>query len=178
MGYAQRLIPHYTYEDWKLWEGKWELHEGYPIAMSPAPVPEHQRVANNIKTEFTFALKNCEDCVVYDPIDCVIADDVIFIPDALIVCKPITKKYLDFTPALVVEVLAPSTALRDRVTKYAVYEKQGVKYYLIIDVEKRAVEIFENKNGAFEIAHISNNNFNFLLGEQGCSGNINLEEIW
>jgi Uma2 family endonuclease len=178
MGYAQRLIPHYTFEDWKLWEGKWELHDGYPIAMSPAPVPEHQRVANNIKAEFTFALKKCTQCIVYDPIDYVIEDDIIFIPDALIVCKPIIKKYLDFTPALVVEVLSPASALRDRVTKYAVYEQQGVKYYLIVDTEIKAVEIFENINGSFVSVNTTNNSYNFLLGEEACNASINFAEIW
>jgi Uma2 family endonuclease len=178
MGHAQRLIPHYTFEDWKLWEGKWELHDGYPIAMSPAPLPEHQRVANNIKAEFTFALKKCKHCVVYDPIDYVIADDIIFIPDALIVCKPITKKHLDFTPELVVEVLSVSSSLRDRVTKYAVYEQQGVKYYLIIDTEKKMVEIFENKNGTYLMANKTSDCFTFLLGDEACSATINFDEIW
>ena len=178
MGYAQTLIPHYTFEDWKLWEGKWELHDGYPIAMSPAPLPEHQRVANNIKAEFTFALKKCEHCIVYDPIDYIIADDVVFIPDALIVCKPITKKFLDFTPALVIEVLSASSSLRDRITKYAVYEQQGVKYCLIIDTEKKTVEIFENKNGTYSIVTNSSDDYIFSLGDEGCTASINFGEIW
>jgi Uma2 family endonuclease len=178
MGHAQRLIPHYTFEDWELWEGKWELHDGYPIAMSPAPLPEHQRVANNIKAEFTFALKKCKHCTVYDPIDYVIADDLIFIPDALIVCKPIIKKYLDFKPELVVEVISVSSSLRDRVTKYGVYEQQGIKYYLIIDAEKKTIEIFENKNGNYISANEGTNNFTFLLGDTGCEATINFEEIW
>ncbi|TCK06622.1 hypothetical protein [Phorcysia thermohydrogeniphila] len=28
-------LPHYTYEDYKHWEGKWELIEGIPYAMCP-----------------------------------------------------------------------------------------------------------------------------------------------
>ncbi len=35
-------IKHYTYDDYKLWEGAWELHEGYPVAISPAPMINHQ----------------------------------------------------------------------------------------------------------------------------------------
>ena len=38
MGIADKIIPHYTYDDWINWEGKWELIEGHPIAMSP---PHH-----------------------------------------------------------------------------------------------------------------------------------------
>lgn len=40
-------------------------------------------------------------------------------PDMLIVCKDINKNYLDFAPALVAEILSPSTALRDRHTNLA-----------------------------------------------------------
>ena len=51
MGIANKIIPHYTYEDWLQWEGKWELIEGHPIAMSPTPVPKHQRIAAALKYE-------------------------------------------------------------------------------------------------------------------------------
>ena len=57
MGLAEKYIPHYTYSDWLHWEGRWELIEGHPIAMSPIPVPEHQRVAAELRTEFTLALR-------------------------------------------------------------------------------------------------------------------------
>jgi hypothetical protein len=43
-----RLLPHYTYDDWLNWEGQWELIEGIPYAMSPMPVPNHQRIAANL----------------------------------------------------------------------------------------------------------------------------------
>ncbi len=34
---AVDFLPHYAYADCKDWEGKWELYNGYPISMSPAP---------------------------------------------------------------------------------------------------------------------------------------------
>ena len=39
MGLVQKILPHYTYEDYTIWEGRWELIDGFPIAMSPSPVP-------------------------------------------------------------------------------------------------------------------------------------------
>lgn len=88
MGLAKKYIPHYTYDDWLHWKGRWELIEGHPIAMSPMPVPEHQRVAGELITEFTLALRKagCKDCKVYQPLDYKIAEDTIFEPDVLIVC--------------------------------------------------------------------------------------------
>lgn len=61
----------------------------------------------------------------------------------MIVCKEIEKKFLDFTPVLVAEILSPSTALRDRHTKYELYEQQVVKYYLIIDADNTEVEVYQ-----------------------------------
>ena len=145
MSIANKIIPHYTYDDWVIWEGKWELIEGHPIAMSPTPVPAHQRAAAEIRTELTLALRkaNCKECRAYDPLDYKISEDTILEPDILIVCGEIKKKYLDFPPALVVEILSPSTALKDRHTKYELYEKQGVKYYLIVDADKKTIEVYE-----------------------------------
>ncbi len=39
---AQKYRPYYTYENYCEWEGRWELIDGIPYAMSPLPVPAHQ----------------------------------------------------------------------------------------------------------------------------------------
>ncbi len=145
MGLANKILPHYTYDDYVHWQGRWELIEGHPIAMSPLPVPEHQRVAAELRTEFIIALRKaaCKNCRAYDPIDYKISEDTILGPDILLVCGKITKKYLDFPPVLLVEVLSTSTQLRDRNTKFEFYQQQGVKYYLIVDTEKQTIEIYE-----------------------------------
>lgn len=145
MGLANKIIPHYTYDDWIHWEGQWELLEGHPIAMSPTPIPKHQRVVAEMIYEFVAALRKsgCKNCRVYNGMDYVIANDTILVPDILIVCGGIEKKFLDFPPKLVVEILSPSTALRDRNTKFQLYQQQGVQYYLIADPEKDLLELYE-----------------------------------
>jgi hypothetical protein len=47
----------YSYTDYKLWEGNWELVNGYPYAMSPSPKREHQWFTTTFATEVKFALK-------------------------------------------------------------------------------------------------------------------------
>ncbi len=88
MGISNKIIPHYTYDDYIQWEGRWELIEGHPIAMSPMPVPEHQRAASELRTEFTLALRKigCKECKAYDPLDYKVSEDTIIQPDILIVC--------------------------------------------------------------------------------------------
>ena len=124
MSNAIKILPHYTYDDWINWEGQWELIDGIPYAMSPMPVPKHQRVAANILAEFRIELKKCKHCNVYQPLDYKISDEIIVQPDMLIVCGKIEKNFLDFPPALVGEILSPSTALKDGHSKFEIYQQQ------------------------------------------------------
>ena len=73
-----------------------------------------------------------------------IAEDTIVQPYVLIVCKKIEKKFLDFPPLLVVEVLSPSTTSKDRGEKMELYQMQKVKYYLIVDTDFKKVEIYQH----------------------------------
>jgi Uma2 family endonuclease len=177
MAFSQKILPHYTYADYLLWEGNWELIDGFPIAMSPSPLPKHQRISMSFGSAFTVALKKCKKCSVYDPIDYKVADDIILRPDILIVCKEINKNFLDFPPALVVEILSPSTALRDRHTKFDIYEQQGIKYYLIADPEKNTVEVYQLINNKYSLAASADDTHQFLFDED-CSALINFKEIW
>lgn len=166
MGIADKIIPHYTYDDWVHWEGVWELLEGHPIAMRPTPVPSHQRVGAELRTELTLALRksNCKKCRAYDPLDYKIANDTILVPDIMIVCGDIKKKYLDFSPSLVVEILSPSMALRDRHTKYEIYRQQGVKYYLIVDADKKKMEAYMLRDAQYFLQKL-NNSYKFYLND-------------
>jgi len=178
MGIADKIIPHYTYDDWVHWEGKWELIEGHPIAMSPTPVPAHQRVAAELRTELLLSLRkvNCKKCRVYDPVDYKISNDTILVPDVLIICGETKKKYLDFPPSLVAEILSPATALRDRHTKYELYRQQGVKYYLIVDVDKKTIEVYMLQNGKYSLQEI-NNSYTFYLNDD-CPITPDISEIF
>ncbi len=178
MSSAYKILPHYIYEDYLRWEGSWELIDGIPYAMSPAPRPEHQNVAGNLHAEFRNALKeaNCK-CKVYQPIDYKVADDTILNPDLLIVCKPITDIFLNFPPELVVEILSPATALKDRHTKFEIYQKEKIPYYLIVDADKKMVEIYFLNNSMYEKkAADQQNPFRFTFST--CSFEITLDNIW
>jgi Uma2 family endonuclease len=177
MSNAVKLLPHYTYSDYENWEGQWELIDGFPHAMSPAPVPKHQYLSAQLTTSFTNELRKCQTCKVYQPLDYRISDDTILQPDMLVVCGEITEKYLDFPPALVVEILSPATALKDRHSKYPIYESQGIPYYLIISPDTEEVEIYQLENGAYSLVKKGKNfSHSFSLGE--CTSAIDFTEIW
>ena len=176
-----KILPHYTYEEFCKWEGRWELIEGIPYAMSPAPAPRHQWVSSNIKYELKDAIKKagCKNCKVYDFIDIKVADDTILQPDAVVVCKDINKPFLDFPAVIVVEVLSPSTAMKDRNNKFYIYQSQKIPYYLIIDVDKDEVEIYhlkEDNRYHLEIISLAEP-YTFNL-DTGCTADILLNNIW
>ncbi len=177
---AVKLLPHYTYDDYCNWEGRWELIDGIPFAMSPAPSLRHQWLIGRIITELNNSIKKskCKHCKVYDFIDIKIEDDTILQPDCSIICKPTKKKFLDFPAALVVEILSPATALKDRHTKFSIYEKFGMKYYMIVDEEKNELEIYNLRKNKYALQKISSGNtFTFLL-DTHCQIEVDLKNIW
>jgi Uma2 family endonuclease len=136
-------LPHYTYDDYVQWEGRWELIHGIPYAMVPAPVIKHQLIAGNIYSQLKESLKSCKKCKVLLPVDWPIAGDTVVQPDLLVVCgEDIGEKKLEATPIAVFEVLSPATSKKDRVIKYRLYEEAGVKYYCIVDPDTNSVTIF------------------------------------
>ncbi len=177
MSIAEKYRPHYTYADYCLWEGRWELIEGMPYAMSPAPNSRHQLVATELGSKFSQALKSCKKCKVYQPIDWKITEDTVVQPDLSIVCKPFnTITYLDFPPALIVEILSPSTAMKDRREKFELYETQGVKYYLIIDPAFNKVEIFELIINTYQAAAVNPATFDFQIDD--CTASISFTDLF
>lgn len=166
----------YTYQDYLLWKGDWELVNGYPYAMAPSPNRNHQwfssrfiQFANN---EIDKTAVKC-NCHTYSELDWIVDEDSVVRPDCMIVCGNFTEDFLNFPPTLIVEISSPKTKLRDRNTKYNLYEMQRVKYYLIADTEKRMVEIFELINGEYT----SKKDFHFQLTEN-CFINLDVFNIW
>lgn len=149
---ARKFIPHYSVNDWKHWEGKWELIDGMPVSMSPTPSPIHQLVAANLTALFYNALQNCDKCKVYGPLDWVVDDDNVFEPDLLIVCEePGTWEdgWLKKPPSLVAEILSPSTRKKDLTVKMNAYADSGIQYYLIVDPDNRTLLVHQIDSGAY-----------------------------
>jgi len=177
---AVKLLPYYTYDDYCHWEGRWELIDGIPFAMSPAPSLHHQWLAGKIITELSNSIKKskCKHCKVYDFIDIKIEEDTILQPDCTVICKPTKRSFLDFPAALVVEILSPSTALKDLHTKFSIYEKFGIKYYMIVDEEKNEIEIYCLKKLKYVLQKSSLDiPFTFSVDDD-CEIEVLLQNIW
>jgi len=178
MGAKPIYIPHYTYDDYRKWEGRWELIQGVPVAMSPLPTPQHQTVGGNLHMIFKQALKDrCGHCKAFPPIDWKISEDTVVQPDFLVVCNKISKAYLDFPPVLVAEILSPSTAIKDRNAKFSIYEAQKVKYYLILNPISKKLEVYMLVNDTYQLVVVTPESWNFEIHD-GCSITVSFSELW
>ncbi len=157
---------HYTYADYSKWpeDERWELIEGVPFNMSPAPSLAHQRVVAELLTQIRSQLRGsgCEAFVA--PFDVRLpkgdeaeeAVDTIVQPDIVVVCDPaqLDEKGCRGVPDWIIEVLSPHTAARDQIDKRNLYEKQGVKEYWLVHPVDRILMIYWLDKRAYGKPHI------------------------
>lgn len=140
----------YSFNDYLSWEGRWELIDGKAYNMAPAPYPKHQRVVFNIARELDENL-NCQSCEVYiSPVDWKIDENNVVQPDVAIFCETPVFQFFTNTPLLIVEVLSKSTAKKDVTVKYELYQKNGVKYYIMVAPDSEVADIFVLEDGEYK----------------------------
>ena len=122
MSYIEKImevLPNYTYDEYKNWEGKWELIYGIPHAMSPAPLKKHQHISSLIDRELGELFEECEECEVLLPVDWKIDETTVVQPDNSVICHiPKNEAYITKAPKIIFEILSPSTAKKDKTIKH------------------------------------------------------------
>jgi Uma2 family endonuclease len=140
-----RHLP-FTWDDYRTWsdDERWEVLDGEAYAMSPAPTVRHQRVhAAIFNGAFNhFRGRRCE--VISSPIDVRLSETDIVQPDIVVVCDPkqLTETHVEGGPTLVVEILSPSTAQRDRGAKMDAYARAGVREVWLVTPWPPCAEVF------------------------------------
>ncbi|MGB5830738.1 MAG: Uma2 family endonuclease, partial [Thiohalocapsa sp.] len=122
----------YTLNDYRQWEGDWELIQGIPLAMALSPAIEHQRVSGQIHYELLAAFDMCPSCEAIFEIDVEFSQDTVVRPDVLAICYTPEGERLTRVPELIFEVLSPSTARRDEQIKFQLYRDEGVTWYVLV----------------------------------------------
>ncbi len=177
MGALKLEDIHYTYDDYKLWEGEWELYEGIAIAMSPAPMRKHQSLASEIIYNIRQELGECPECEVLGEVDYKVSDDTILRPDIVLTCGETNESYLTKAPEIIVEIISKSTAKRDEVYKFDIYEKEKVKYYIIIYPDDLRAKLYKldakeyDKQGDFSKE-------SYFFEESSCGITLNFANIF
>ena len=179
----------YTYSDYCKWDDgkRWELIEGIPYAMSPAPARKHQRILGKLYLLFGNFLKN-KQCEIYPaPFDVRLngkdEDDTVVQPDISVICdrSKLNDKGCVGAPDLIIEILSPSTARKDRIKKFNQYQKAGVAEYWIVDPDTESVQVhLLNEQGQYvTFAYENDADFETLVPVNILEGLvINLQEVF
>lgn len=132
----------------------YELIDGKVYALA-RPVPKHSTVSYNIIAAFSRHLEG-KPCKTYQEVDVYLDEKTNVIPDVLIVCDPdkVKPDAVYGAPDLVVEILSPSTAKRDRKEKMHAYARAGVKEYWLVSYTERSVEVYYLTDGRFELDNV------------------------
>lgn len=155
----------FTYKDYKsLPESetkRYELLEG-GLFMVPSPSFRHQLVSGNLE----LLLRNFVDekelgIILHAPLDVVLGEreerDVVQ-PDILFIFKErlgiIAEEEIKGAPDLVIEILSPATADRDRTYKRTLYARHEVREYWIVDPEAKRVEVSTLGEKGFELSKV------------------------
>lgn len=129
-------------------EGQAETFEfvgGAPAKRLPAS-RAHTMLKGNVFAALRRALEGTR-CTVYgDGIE-IRAHGVSAIPDVVVSCEPPDLSTpVEATPVLIVEIVSPTTALRDRVQKWEAYRRiPSLRHYLMVEQDRRLVELHTRK---------------------------------
>ena len=153
---ANRSRQHWTYAEFARLpsEGstRYEVIDG-EVAVTPAPTGSHQRVVTNLVVALeTFAHQHRLGVVLPSPIDVLFGEGDYFEPDVVFVRAEhehlVGDRGIECAPDLVIEILSPSTADRDRGIKLERYRHFGVPEYWIVDLDARAIEVWRLAQGS------------------------------
>ena len=119
-----------------------EIIDGEHI-VNPAPVPNHQAVSGQIHRALLVLLDEGRASVYYAPIDVHLSQFDLVQPDLIAIAtrskKHIGAKKIEGPPELAVEILSPGTKRLDHGRKRALYEREGVLEYWIVDPVDRTL---------------------------------------
>ena len=147
-----------TYDDFVLIPDDGKRHEIIDGVhyVTPSPNQRHQELVARLHLSLGGFLEDRPDRgrVFLSPFDVVFSFHDIVEPDLVFVAPDqlgiLTEKNIQGTPALVIEILSPSTRKRDQQIKRKLYERTGVREYWLVDPEANVVSLYRRAgDGAF-----------------------------
>ena len=158
---ATMAIPNptvkFTYEDYlnAPEDKRYELLDGELVPI-PTPGELHQSISILLGWKLVqFASENSLGRVYLAPFDVVLSDVDVVQPDLLFVSNErdhiITSANIQGAPDLVVEILSPSTAERDRTFKRTLYARHGVNEYWMVDTTAKDITVLLLGEHGYEV---------------------------
>lgn len=152
---------YYTYGDiMDLDDGnRYELYDGQPVALA-SPSNIHQEISLALVVQLYGYLRGKRCKVYHAPFDVRLFEqendrsrnvkDVVQ-PDITVVCdeSKLAGRGCKGAPDFIIEILSPSTMRTDRLVKFNLYQKAGVKEYWIVDPETQVVLVHKLEEGQY-----------------------------
>lgn len=134
---------------------RYELEEGVLVVV-PSASTEHQRVSRNLQRILDRHVHEHALGEVFSaPYDVVLSPHFVYQPDLLFVSAGragiITELNVQGAPDLVVEIISPASAERDRREKAQGYARHGVRYYWLLDPQTRTLEEYRLEGNAYRL---------------------------
>ncbi len=164
MSQTAREPRRYTYGDLMQWDDgkRYELYDGQPVALA-SPSDVHQLVLMELAAQLHDFLKD-KPCKLYPaPFDVRLFDTAddrpedsenVVQPDLMVVCNKdkVDRHGVHGAPDLVIEITSPSTRRNDRLVKFNLYQRAGVREYWIVDPDARVVLVHTLEEGQYHAA--------------------------
>lgn len=145
----------YTFSDYLRWEGqeRYELIDGEAYLLA-APSFTHQEVSAELHRQLLNFLvgKNCR--AIAAPFDVRLFEqaddgpenvDTVIQPDISIICdrSRVDERGYRGVPDMIIEILSPSSTRHDKLVKFHLYQRAGLKEYWIVDPANRTVSVYQ-----------------------------------
>ena len=121
-----------------------ELIDGEHV-VTPSPNTGHQEISIRLfRALDSHVEQHRMGQVLYAPFDVKFSPFTVLVPDLVYFtaeryARVVNEKHATAAPDLVVEILSPGTRRRDRGRKRAVYDREGVQEYWIVDPEAQSI---------------------------------------
>lgn len=139
-----------------------ELLDGV-LTVTPSPSLLHQRVSRRLQRALEEYFHTARRGEVFNaPVDVILSGHDVLVPDLVVVAdrSTLTDRAIEGVPLLVVEILSPSTARHDQVTKAQRYASLGVPHLWLLHPAAKMIECLVNIDGRFvEVLRASNGIF-------------------
>jgi Uma2 family endonuclease len=152
------------------------------LYVTPAPVLRHQWISANLQAALRRLLMEpghgwvfpAPVGVEFPETEEGVQPDIIFVSKGR--SERLIKEGIRGAPDLVVEILSPGTAERDRTVKLKLYRRQGVIQYWIVDPERNIVDVWDLAGATTEPETYSDS-LPIRLGKQ-LFGEVHLSEVF
>jgi Uma2 family endonuclease len=137
---------------------QYELFSG-KLELKPSPTTIHQRMSQRLMRKLVDTCEN-ENIIMHAPVDVILSENETRQPDILMIHRSresiIEVHAVVGPPDLVIEILSPSTAKRDRTVKKESYAQFGVPEYWIVDPFNLTIEqyILTSKTLPYELLNV------------------------